>query len=171
MLDARDLRLQAAHIVRGVCLGQPHDVSAAANRRLKVIEPERGIKRVDSDNGFNVLVQRVLQRMKDQNACRVFLAQCNGVFKIEHDGIGLEDKGGTQHRRVGTRHEQHASTQLHCNFSHSILTSPTLRKTAVCRRARMAQSKAPLSSTVMSPSVTPSLPRVSSITARIWVPN
>ncbi|MOA10899.1 hypothetical protein D3C78_1308080 [compost metagenome] len=53
----------------------------------------------------------MLQCVVNQPPRRVFFTQDHRVFQIEHQRIGLINKGVAYHRRVGTGHEQHAATQ------------------------------------------------------------
>ncbi len=73
------------NIVFAVGFRQTHHVHPGAHDRFEVGEAKRGVERINTHHGFNILIHRMLQSMKDQQARGIFLAQGHRVFQVEHD--------------------------------------------------------------------------------------
>src|ERR1700752_3713769 len=95
------------------------------------------------------------KRLIDEEACRILFAGGHRVFQVEHDRIGLVDERRAQGTGVVARDKEHAATQFGCWFHDSLSQSsswvPAPRNTAASTRARITQSRAPLSSMTIEP--------------------
>ena len=87
-----NVRFQFMDIFFAVGFRQTYHVHTRAYHRFKVGKTKRRIQWVNAHHGFDILIQRMLQRLIHQQTSGIFLAQRNGIFQVEHHRIGAVDE-------------------------------------------------------------------------------
>ena len=138
-LDLDDLGLEFADLVGGLGLRHADHVDTGLDDGLDVLAAVRRAQRVDADHHFGAAEVDGFQGVMDEQTRGVLLGHGHGVLEVQHDGVGTVDMRIGHHSRVVAGNEHHRSPQsFHTSF-------PVARTAAAVTRARMVQSRAPLS--------------------------